>query len=289
MESSDLRVFQMVAREGSVTKAAARLGYVQSNVTARIRHLENELGTPLFLRHNRGMTLSAGGRTLLEYADKVVGLLDEAALALSSALEPAGPLRLGSTQTAAALRLPGLLTAYHTKYPNVRLSLETGHSPLLMEKVLHYELDAAFVGIPCEHPDLQSVAVFEEEVAILSAASMTSLEEAVAKPILVYNMGCSYREVLEKWVVSGGHPQPVVMELGTLEAIIGGVAAGLGITLLPRAVAPKQMMDGTIRAHALPDSINRMKTEFVTRKDSFAGSALRAFMAMLPETWDAAE
>ncbi|MFP3599715.1 LysR family transcriptional regulator, partial [Chryseobacterium sp. SIMBA_029] len=54
MESGDLRIFQMVAREGSITKAAARLGYVQSNVTARIRQLEEDLKTELFFRHNRG-------------------------------------------------------------------------------------------------------------------------------------------------------------------------------------------------------------------------------------------
>lgn len=54
MESGDLRIFQCVAQEGSLTRAAARLGYVQSNVTARIRHLESEVGTLLFIRHNRG-------------------------------------------------------------------------------------------------------------------------------------------------------------------------------------------------------------------------------------------
>lgn len=75
MESGDLRVFQMVAREGTITKAALQLGYVQSNVTARIQQLEAELGTTLFLRHNRGMTLSASGKLLLDYANKIIGLL----------------------------------------------------------------------------------------------------------------------------------------------------------------------------------------------------------------------
>jgi DNA-binding transcriptional LysR family regulator len=73
MESADLRIFQMVAREGSITKAALRLDYVQSNVTARVQQLESELGTVLFFRHNRGMTLSSSGKTLLVYADKIVG------------------------------------------------------------------------------------------------------------------------------------------------------------------------------------------------------------------------
>lgn len=104
MESGDLRIFQMVAREGSITKAVARLGYVQSNVTARIRQLEEDLKTELFFRHNRGMTLSSSGTVLLHYADQVVGLIEEAKMALASTDKPSGPLMIGSTQTTAAVR-----------------------------------------------------------------------------------------------------------------------------------------------------------------------------------------
>lgn len=146
MESGDLRVFQMVAREGSITKAAVQLGYVQSNVTARIQQLEAELGTILFLRHNRGMTLSASGKLLLDYANKIIGLLDEASKALSSTVEPSGPLMIGSTQTTAAVRLPKLLASYYEEHPNVQLSLTTGHTQFLLDKVLRYELDGAFIG-----------------------------------------------------------------------------------------------------------------------------------------------
>lgn len=283
MESSDLRVFRTVAIEGSVTKAAAKLGYVQSNVTARIRQLEQELGTPLFLRHNRGMTLSAGGQTLLGYADKIVGLLEEASQALASTLTPSGPLRLGSTQTAAAVRLPPLLADYYRRHPGVQLSVTTGHTQLLLEKILHYELDAAFLGCPVDHPDLLSIPVFDEELVILSPAEVSTLEEAVTRPILVLSLGCSYREILESWLQSNGSAQPVIMEFGTLEAIVGGVSAGLGISLLPRAVLRATGKENAMRAHEMPGTANRMHTTFVIRKDSFVSSALKAFMDMLPD------
>lgn len=282
MESADLRIFQMVAREGSITKAALRLGYVQSNVTARIQQLETELSTVLFLRHNRGMTLSSSGKILLAYADKIVGLMDEATKALSSSTEPSGPLMIGSTQTAAAVRLPQLLASYYGRHPKVLLSLITGHTQFLIEKVLQYELDGAFIGSRCDHPELQSVPVFDEELVIVSAASVTELDEAVTRPILVYSLGCSYREILEQWLRSGGMTQLIIMEFGTLEAIIGGVSAGLGISLLPKSVIRKHEEDGSVRTHAIPESIRHMKTEFVTRKDSFISSALQAFIGMLP-------
>ncbi|MHA6488655.1 LysR family transcriptional regulator [Bacillus cabrialesii] len=278
MESGDLRVFQMVAREGSITKAALQLGYVQSNVTARIQQLEAELGTMLFLRHNRGMTLSASGKLLLDYANKIIGLLDEASKALSSSLEPSGPLMIGSTQTTAAVRLPKLLASYYEEHPNVQLSLTTGHTQFLIDKVLRYELDGAFIGCECNHPELVSYPAFEEEPVVVSAASVSDAEEAITKPILVYSTGCSYRETLEKWLRSAGVTQPVIMEFGTLEAIIGGVTAGLGISLLPRTVVQKHEAEGSIRVYPLPKALRQMKTEFIVRKDSFISSALRTFM-----------
>lgn len=287
MESSDLRVFQMVAREGSVTKAAGRLGYVQSNITARIQQLESELQTVLFSRHNRGMSLTSSGKTLLTYADKIVGLLDEAVLALSSTGEPSGPLLIGSTQTAAAVRLPKLLASYYEQHSNVQLSLTTGHTQFLIEKVLHYELDGAFIGCSCTHPDLQSTQAYEEELVVAAGPGISSLSEALTKPILVFNSGCSYRDVLDQWLQSIGKIQPVMMEFGMLEAIIGGISAGLGISLMPKAVIQKHEREGLIRTFAIPESFRFIKTEFITRKDAFISSSLSAFVDMLPETTQA--
>ncbi|NBD23279.1 LysR family transcriptional regulator [Paenibacillus glycinis] len=282
MESGDLRVFRMVAREGSITKAAAKLGYVQSNVTSRIRQLESDLGTVLFHRHNRGMTLSSSGKTLLAYADKIVGLLDEAAKALSSSEKPAGPLVIGSTQTAAAVRLPRLLTDYYAMYPNVLLSVVTGNTQELMDRVLRYELDGAFIGCECEHPELESVHAFTEELAIAAHASIASLEQAVKRPILVFTKGCSYRDILESWLRSNGLAQSVIMEFGTLEAIIGGVTAGLGISLVPVSVVSRQAEEGLVRLFPVSETHRAMVTEFITRKDSFISGALGAFMGMIP-------
>lgn len=281
MESPDLRVFQMVAREGSVTKAAQRLGYVQSNITARIQQLESELQTVLFFRHNRGMSLTSSGKTLLTYADKIIGLLDEAVLALSSSSEPSDPLLIGSTQTAAAVRLPKLLASYYRRHSNVQLSLTTGHTQFLMDKVLHYELDGAFIGCTCNHSELQSIAAFEEELVVAAGTAVADMAEALTKPILVFSTGCTYREVLEQWLQSIGITHPVMMEFGMLEAIVGGVSAGLGISLMPKAVTQKHEEEGLIRTFDIPESYRYIKTEFITRKDAFVSSSLNAFMGML--------
>ena len=82
MDASDLKVFETVARLGGISRAAQALNTVQSNVTARVRQLEQELGTPLFERHARGVTLTAAGRRLLPYAAEVKDLLARARLAV---------------------------------------------------------------------------------------------------------------------------------------------------------------------------------------------------------------
>ncbi|MGG1514846.1 LysR family transcriptional regulator [Paenibacillus oryzisoli] len=283
MESSELRMFQMVAREGTITKAAQQLGYVQSNVTARIQSLESEIGSPLFNRHPRGMSLTSSGKLLLTYADKIIGLLDEAKLALTDRNKPYGMLAIGSTQTCAAVRLPALLTKYYQQFPGVQLSLTTGHTADLIDRMLHYELDGAFIGGSFEHPELTSVIAFPEELVIVSTPAVTALEEAVSKPVLVFSTGCSYREILQAWLATLGPSQPPMMEFGTLEAILGGVAAGLGISLVPKTVANKYVKEGTMRTHTVPSPYRYINTEFITRKDAFNSSALRELIRLLQE------
>src|SRR5690349_16681320 len=103
MDAGDLRVFEAVARLGGMSRAAAELNTVQSNVTARIRHLEAELETKLFRRHARGVALTAAGERLLPYAARLGQLLAEARRAVQDDGTPAGALRLGSLETTAAL------------------------------------------------------------------------------------------------------------------------------------------------------------------------------------------
>src|SRR5579871_6159445 len=105
MDAGDLRFFEAVARLGGMNRAAAELHTVQSNVTARVKLLEDQLGTPLFERHSRGVSLTAAGRRLVPYAARVAQLLSEARRAVVDDGTPRGPLSLGSLETTAALRL----------------------------------------------------------------------------------------------------------------------------------------------------------------------------------------
>jgi len=116
MDLSDLRIFSAVVREGGITRAAELLHRVQSNVTTRIRQLEDELGVRLFSRQGKRLVLTPAGQTLLGYADRLLALASEAEAALHDE-RPRGRFRLGAMESTAAVRLPGPLTLYAKRYP----------------------------------------------------------------------------------------------------------------------------------------------------------------------------
>lgn len=281
MDTSELRVFEAVARTGGMNRAAAELHTVQSNVTARVRALETELGTALFDRHSRGVTLTPAGQRLLPYARRAAWLLSDAARAVRDDGTPRGPLTIGSLETTAALRLSPLFARFMTACPEVDLAIRPGTTAELIESVLDRRLEGAFVCGPVAHPSLIEQPMFDEDLTILTAPGIASLETAVQggiARIVVLRAGCSYRQKLEAILASRGVAVPRIMEFGTLEAIFGCVAAGLGITLLPRALIGPVWRAGRVACHALPPEESRVATVFVHRREAHLSSALRAFL-----------
>jgi len=278
MDSHDLRVFEAVARCGAMNKAAESLHTVQSNVTARIRALEAELGTELFRRHSRGVELTQAGERLLPYALKAARLLVEAARAVRDDGSPKGRLALGSLETTAALRLSPILSRFAAKHPQVDISLTAASNPELVRRVAGHELDGAFVCGPIQHGELVAEVVFREELVIASAAGGRL---APGCKILVKGPGCAYRDRLEALLADRGVHDAVRLEFGTLDAIIGCLEGGLGITLLPRALLLPAARSGRIRLSAVPPEIGRVETLFIRRRDAGDFSAMRALLAEL--------
>jgi DNA-binding transcriptional LysR family regulator len=284
MDAADLRIFETVARLNGMGRAAEALHTVQSNVTARIRHLEDELGTALFHRHPRGVETTAAGRRLLPYAQRIARLLEDARRAVADNGTPQGPLVIGALETSTALRLSRPLAAYAAAYPDVDLTLRTGTTCELLQQVLDDKLEGAFVCGPIVHPDLIATPVFTEELALLTAPAVRSLDELTARGeirIVVLRAGCSYRQRLEEILARRGIAAPRVLEFGTVEALFGCVAANLGITLLPRALIGPVWQEGRVAVHRLPPADALVETMFIRRQDMRLSSALSAFLAML--------
>jgi len=281
MDAADLRVFEAVARLGSMSRAAAELNTVQSNVTARIRQLEDELDAALFHRSSRGVVLTDAGRRLLPYATQAGRLLADARRAVADDGTPSGPLTIGALETTTALRLSPVLADYVARFPEVDLVLRTGTTEELVGEVLAHRLDGAFVCGPVDHPELEEQAMFREELALLTAPGAGGIDALAGKrtlKIVVLRLGCSYRQRLEDILARRGIVGLRRLEFGTLEAIIGCVAAGLGVTLLPKSLIGPVWRDGRVAVHALSEDEARVDTVFVRRRDGFVSSALAAFL-----------
>ncbi|MBK8175679.1 MAG: LysR family transcriptional regulator [Rhodospirillales bacterium] len=281
MDAADLKVFEAVARSGGMSRAASELNTVQSNVTARIRHLEQDLATSLFYRSNRGVSLTPAGRRLLPYAQRVARLLDEARRATHDDGTPRGPLVIGSLETTAAMRLSTFLSVYVARFPEVDVALKTGTSGELIDLVLSERIEGAFVCGPVHHPDLVEERMFREELVVLTAPGVASLTAALACPgvrIIVMRAGCSYRLSLEALLAHRGIVGIRHLEFASLESILACVGAGLGITMLPKALVERTLRDKPFAVHPLAPDERIVETMFVRRRDGFASSALEAFL-----------
>ncbi|MFI7102310.1 LysR family transcriptional regulator [Streptomyces sp. NPDC050161] len=279
MELSDLRIFLAVARTRGITRAAQELHTVQSNVSARIRALEKQLGAPLFRRHARGVALTHTGERLLPYAERISRLVDEAQHVIGDETDPCGPLRIGSLETTAGLRLPAVLAAFAEDCPRVDFSLVTGPTEQLIRDVLAYRLDGALVSGPVRRPDVVETPLFEERLVLVTARRVSDPDTLLHDPrILVFRTGCSYRKRLESILHARGAGSVRCMEFGTLEGIIGCVGAGMGISLLPAAVVERHASREQVRVHELPADEGRAETVFVQRVDAPPSPAVTRFL-----------
>jgi len=221
MDLSALEIFRAVATEGSVTRAAERLGRVQSNVTTRVQQLEEQLGSALFRREGKRMLLTPAGESLRSYADRLLALAEEARQAVRGDT-PSGRLRLGAMESTAAARLPQPLARLHAQWPELLLDVSTAASCQLVEQVLAHTLDAALVAWPPPGVDPEAAVdrttVFTEELLLALPASHAALQNKGAlelDTLAAFAPGCTYRSIGEAWVRQRNGRAPRVLELAS--------------------------------------------------------------------------
>jgi DNA-binding transcriptional LysR family regulator len=284
MDFVELQIFKAVAEQGGITKAAAALHRVQSNVTTRVKQLEERVGAKLFHRKGRRLILSSEGRVLLAYAERMLRLSDEARAALKGNA-PQGVFRIGSLESTAATRLPPVLSRYHLRFPSVRLEMLTGTSGALVGKVLNEEVEAAFVAEPFTARGLETELAFTEELVLITPRSyprsIKSPRDIGPSTVLAFTTGCSYRRRLEAWLARYNVCPERVMEYGSYHAIVACAAAGSGIAVVPRSVLRTVGAEAQVAVHALPASVASAKTLLVWRKghQSSALDALKEELA----------
>ncbi|HEQ1712597.1 TPA: LysR family transcriptional regulator, partial [Pseudomonas aeruginosa] len=281
---SSLEIFRAVAHEASVTRAAQQLQRAQSNVTTRIRQLEEDLGVELFLRDGKRMSLTERGSEFLAYAEQLLALADEARQSMHPT-EPGGRLRLGSMESTAASRLPALLASYHKACPRVALEVSTGTSRALFDGVRARRLDCALVAAgpgwagELDGSGLRGEPLFREELLMILPAEhppVHDVAEVRLRTLAGFARGCTYRQLAED---SLGTPL-TVQEVGSYHAILACVAAGACVGVLPRSVL--QLL-GTPPLRSLP--LAEVDTWLVWR-EGYATAAFERWRGVLGQAGD---
>ncbi|MFI5336367.1 MAG: LysR family transcriptional regulator [Opitutales bacterium] len=285
MNMEDLQIFLTVVAANGITPAATRLRRVPSNVTTRIQQLEADLGVPLFHRENRRLTLSAQGRLFQPYAEQMLRLNEESRGALHDTA-PRGALHLGAMDSVAATRLPGPLAEYHRRHPQTSVQLTTGSTQQLLVQLLARNLEAAIMANPPADERLEARPLVTEELVIIAAAGHPRIRtprDARYHDFLTFGSGCAYRRRLEDWFARSGSMPQRISELSSYHAILGCVAAGMGLALVPRVILEQFPARSALSVHPLPASTGRVVISLVWRRLE-CSTRVRAFRAILAES-----
>jgi len=291
VDLAELEIFRTVAREESVTRAARALDRVQSNVTTRVKQLEEELGVALFLRDSKRMTLTPEGQRFLGYAEQLLALAEEARQSMRAG-EPSGRLRVGSMESSAAARLPRPLARYHGKWPQVQIEIQTGTTQALVDALLAHRIDCAVVAHPGEGapdtldmdelgPGLEGSFLFSEELLLVLPPShppVRAPQDLVLRSLATFSRGCTYRLCAENWLAGGAGPRPALnmLELASYHAILACVTAGSAVAIVPRSLLALHP-----DAAGLQTVPVRTTHTFLVRRQGFTTAAYQAFLQEL--------
>lgn len=268
MDLSQLEVFRAVAEEGGISAAAKRLHRVPSNVTTRLKQLEEELGVDLFIREKLRLRLSSVGHTFLDYARRILDLTEEARQAAMGS-EPRGTFTLGAMESTAAVRIPPVLAAFHQRYPKVELDLSTGPSGDMIDGVLAGRLSAAFTDGPVGHPLLDGIAVYPEEMVVISPkrhAPIARASDVAGATLYAFRPNCSYRRHFENWFAADGVRPGKIFEMESYHGMLACVTAGGGLALVPLSMLNTMYGSQNVMAHRLASPFREAQTWLVWRR-----------------------
>lgn len=282
MDLTLLNYFYTVAREGSFMAAAEKLDYAQSNLSMRIKQLEEMAGAELLIRGRNGVTLTEKGQVLYSYADKLLALSEEAESAVKGEEYSTGRVTITAMESAAVTFLPGLLAKFHKKYPDTSVKVITGTSDAGVRAVLANDTDMAVAVGENSHEDLFSNPLRKEELVLVTDRSdqESDLKKLLARPLLVFPSGCAYRRVLERMLTDYGIAAVHTMEFTSLGAILASVSAGLGISVFPATAINSFTAGDSLRMISLPEEYKTADIYLIFRRQSVGNRTLRNFIEM---------
>lgn len=268
MKLSHLGFFCAVVERGTVAAAAAQLHCVPSNITTRLRELEDQLGVNLFNREKNRLLVTPEGRLLYRSAKHLLVMADEMR-SLFTDDEVRGVLRVGALDVALDNHLPERLARYRREAPLVELHIRPAHSLMLERLLMEGELDLILTDGPIVHPLLASRLAFRERLVRVTPIKLATptIEDLAKLELYVFGHTCHYRRQIDRWLeVSGIEPQ-TTLELESYPSIFACIEAGLGFACVPESfVAQISLTKRKVHVEAVA-SLDSSDIHFVWRKN----------------------
>ena len=275
LDITKLQTFITIAHEGSFTKAAAYLNLTQPTVSQQIALLEKQLGTPLFVRQPRSLNLTAAGKALLDYAERILALNQDA---IQHTLEAAGlaerTLHLGVGHTLAIYLLPDLLRQLREWQPDLQIRIQVGNTADLLTITADGHVDLALVGSPAQHPRLIIQPFMDDRLVIIlppvdpwCEREGATLDDLKARHLITREAGSALHAHVRNLLGPQHLSSDRVTILGETEAIKRSVEAGLGIALVQGIAVQREVKQGSLIAIPLREADDQ-RTYNVARNKS---------------------
>ena len=298
MDVRQLEMFRAVAEEGAFTRAAQRLNVSQSAVSRQLQLLEQELGTLLFHRTGRGVSLTAEGELLLGTAKRIDRDMQDVMARISETQNlQRGVVSLAGGMTVCLYILPKLLRKFRALHKEVELRVTSESSDTILRLIRNHQVDLALLTLPIVAADLEVQPVLKEEMVVVTAKKHPLGRERTIEPrslgrypLVLYESGSNTRNVIDQFFREQEIPINVVMETENVEIIKAMVASGLGVSVIPYAAIVGDLRSGRfawtrmrgqrlyretgwvfLKSDHLPRSITEVLRVFDEMKDQFGG------------------
>ncbi len=277
MEILALKTFKAVVDEDGIKGAAEKLHTVQSNITNRIKKLERELDTKLFIIIGRKLHLTPSGRELCDYAEQILQLEYQATSAILRSKD-SYELRIGMPETFAAVHMPLALKQLKLNHAEIRAKIYTDTSDRLVFAVLNNKVDCAAIGNAPKHKDLVVIPIVKE--ALMMVTPFGSEYDPV---LLVRDEGCGYRTQAIIWQQETGRSSDELMLMSSADGVLGCIAAGLGYTIIGKNMVVGSRYEKSLVMTPLCNGTKHVQLSLVYRKDSPLASGILTLAKLLTE------
>jgi LysR family transcriptional regulator, low CO2-responsive transcriptional regulator len=285
MNFTQLKAFDMVAREGSFSRAAEQLGLTQPALTIQVKALEEAYGVRLFDRARRRVALTEDGRGLFDVTRRLFALEEEAQEMLAASHE----LRRGHLRVSAdgPHIVMGMFARFRRRYPNVRLLVTLGNSASVRKALLEQRVDIGILPGVENDPTFVSLPLWQHTPVLIvpwshpwAERSSVTVDELHGQPMLMREEGSNTQKVLDAALKRTGAQPRVVLELGSREAVLGAVAAGLGFGMVW-----KVEVTGDRRFHAIDIEDEEVRSvDYVScLRGELSRGVVRAMMSIAEE------